>query len=253
MFGTMLVALCLVATGVGVALLVMAHGMPSHTDERRAAELTELYEQNYTRLPPEQREPVKREIISSRTSKWSLYDAGLSMCLVSLCLLFAIVCFKLWDVRNLRTATTPQTRLGLLGLASGAWWALLPALQLEEYNEYAQDDLTPTIDTGHGLLLIIGPPLFSLIWIAMLAIGHFFVLRSVLLPANLWCWDSARPYRSLILSALYGLLGGVIVILIGWSAIAFSWALPSLIVGLYVVLSTRAALLNGGRSNDGLA
>jgi hypothetical protein len=244
MFGTMLVALCLATTGVGIALLVLANGMPSHTDERRAAELTELYEQNYVRVTPEQGEPAKQEIVALRTSKWKLHNGGLGMCLVSLCLLFASFRFKFWDMRNLRSATTPQTRLGLLGLASAAWWAVLPALQLEEYKEYAQDDLTPNIDTGHGSLWIVGPGLFLLIWIAMLAFGRFFVLRKVLLPANLWCWDNARPYRSLVLSALYGLLGAVLVVLIVWAASNFSWALPSLMVGLYVILSSRAALTN---------
>ena len=251
MFGTMLVALCLVATGVGIALLVMAHGMPSHTDERRAAELTRLYEQNYVKLTPEQREPAKQEIIALRTSKWKLYNAGLGTCLVSPLLLFAMLRFGLWDVRNLRAAKTPRTRLGLLGLASAAWLALLPALQLQSDDEYAQDDLTPTIDTGHGSLWIVGPKWFLLILIVMLAFGRFFVLRRVLLPANLWCWDSVRPYRSLVLSSFYGLLGGVLVVLIVWSASNFSWALPSLMVGLYVILSSRAALINvvmSGRS-----
>jgi hypothetical protein len=243
-FGTILAALCLVATGVGIALVVMAHGMPSHTDERRAAELTRLYEQNYVKVAPEQREPTKQEIIALRTSKWKLYNAGLGMCLIPPLLLFAMLRFELWDIRKLRTAKTPRTRLEFLGLASCAWLALLPALELQSDDEYGQDDLTPTIDTGHGSLWIVGTKLFLLTLIVMLVFGRFLVLRRVVLPANLWCWDSARPHRSLVLTVLYGLLGCVLVVLIVWSASNFPWAVPSLMVGLYVILSSRAALIN---------
>lgn len=243
-FGVMLVALCLIATGVGIALLFKAHGMPAHTDERRAAELTRLYEENYIKASPEQRKSAETEIMVLRTSKWKLYNAGLGMCLVSPLLLFAMLHFGLWDIRNLRTVKTPQTRLRLLGLASGAWLALLPALLLQSTEDYAQDDLTPTMDTGHGSFLIALPKIFLLMLIVMLVFGRFFVLRSALLPANLWCWDSERPRRSLILSALYGLAGGVLVVLIAWSAGNFIWAVPSLVIGLYVILSTRAALIN---------
>lgn len=245
--GTVAATLCLVAIASGIVLLFIAHGMPSHTDERRAAELTALYEQNYVKLSPERRESAKQEIIALRTSKWKLYDAGLDICLVFPLLLFAMVHFQLWDVRNLRQAKTPRTRWALLALAAGAWLALLPALQLQSDHEFAQDDLTPTIDTGQGSLWIVGSKLFLLILIVMLTFGRFVVLRSALLPANLWCWNSARPWSSLVWTAVYGSLGGVFVVLIVWSASNFSWALPSLIAGIYVILSSRAALINENR------
>jgi len=242
--GALVTALCLVATGAGITLLFIAHGMPSHTDERRATHLTALYEQNYIKLTPEEREPAKQEIIALRTSKWKLYDAGLNICLVSPLILFAILHFKLWDLRNLGAVKTPRTRIGLLGLASGAWLALLPALQLQSDHDYAQDDLTPAMDTGHGSLWIVGPKLSLLVLMILLTLGRFVVLRSVLLPANLWCWNSGRPYHSLIWSVLYGLLASMFAVLIVWSVSNFSWALPSLMVGLYVILSSRAALTN---------
>jgi hypothetical protein len=242
-FGAVLVVLSLFTISVGIGLIVKARGMASHTDERRAAELTRLYEQNYVRAP-DQLEPVKREIVALRTSKWRLYNAGVAICLVTPLLLLAILRFRLWDVRNLRSVKTPRTRLGLLGLASCAWLALLPALLLQSDDEYAQDDLTPTIDTGHGSILVVGSELILVALIVLLAFGRFLVLRNVLLPANLWCWDGARPYRSAILSAIYGLLGCVFIIVIVWSANNFSWALPSLMIGLYVILSSRAALIN---------
>jgi hypothetical protein len=245
MIGIMLVAVCSIAIIVGSLLLVIAAKMPSHTDERRAAELTKLYEQNYARAP-EKLELIKEEIAALRTSKWRLYDAGLDICLFSTTLLVGIICFGLWDARNSRTITTPRTRSQLLGLASVAWLTLLPALQLLSEDGYASDDLTPTIDTGHGSLLIFGTAVFILLLIFILLVGRFLVLRRASFPANLWCWDCARRRRSLVVTAFFGLLAVMQATLIIWSISNFPWAIPSLIIGLYVILSSRAALVNVG-------
>jgi hypothetical protein len=235
--------MCLITLIFGLLLLMTAHGMPSHTDERRADELTRLYEGNYT-SPPEKLEPIRKEIVALRTSKWDLHDTGLDMCLLSVSLLLTAIHFRLWDLRNLRTMKTPRTRSRLLGLATIALLALLlPALQLQTDYEYIRDDLAPTIDTGRGGTLFFGTELFLLLWIPMLLIGRFVILRRATLPANLWGWNRAQPAHSLILNASFGSLAVILVVLISWSAINFSWAIPSLLVGLYVVLSTRAALM----------
>jgi hypothetical protein len=245
--GIFVVAMCLIAVAAGIVLLATANRLPSHIDELRATELSRRYEENYTRSTSEQRERIEREIADLRTPKWTLYTAGLDMCLVSSCLLLTIFWFRLWDMRNLRRATTPRTRWGLLGLAGAAWWALLPALQLQSHDDYARDDLTWAIDTGHGSLWFVAPKIFLFIFVVILAVGRFVVLRHVLMPVNLWLWDSGAPRRSLTLTVLYGLLGGSILVLIAWSAVGFPWALPSLLVGLYVVLSSRAASVGGGK------
>jgi hypothetical protein len=185
MIGTVLVVLSLFTVSVGIVLIVKAHDMPSHSDKRRAIELTKSYEQNYVTGALDRLEPVKHEIVALRTSKWRFYNTGLAMCLVSLPLLFAIFRFRLWDLRNLRAVETPRTRLVLLGLASCAWLALLPALQLQSDDDYAQDDLTPTIDAGHGSLLVVGSELILITLIVLLAVGRFLILKNVLLPANL--------------------------------------------------------------------
>jgi hypothetical protein len=138
--------------------------------------------------------------------------------------------------------------LRLLGLASGAWLALFPAFLLQLENDYTQDDLTPAMDTGLGSFLIFVPKFFLITWIAMVLVGRFIVLRKALLPANLWHWNRNRQRLSFTWTVLYSLLGSILVILIALSAQAFPWALPSLIVGLYVVASSRAALLNHSRN-----
>jgi hypothetical protein len=248
LIGSIFTALCVVGCVAGIALLVVAHGMPAHTNEARATELTIQYERIYIEATREEKETVEQEIISLRTSKWKLYNAGLAMCLTASVLLIAILRFKLWDVRMLRYLTTPLTRLRLLGLASGAWLALFPAFLLQLENDYTQDDLTPAMDTGLGSFLIFVPKFFLITWIAMVLVGRFIVLRKALLPANLWHWNRNRQRLSFTWTVLYSLLGSILVILIALSAQAFPWALPSLIVGLYVVASSRAALLNHSRN-----
>jgi hypothetical protein len=245
-FGFMLVVLCLVGIGTGSALLATADQMPSHTDERLADELAQSYEQNYVGNL-ERLEPIKQRIIALRTSKWQLHDAGLDIWLLSGMLLLGVVRFGMWDLRNLRTASTPRTRLRLLGLTSIALLALLPALQLQSDQEYIRDDLAPAIDTGRGGILFFGVQLFLLLWIPMMVVGRFLVLRHASLPANLWCWDSTRRHRTIILTIIFGVLAALLGILLIWSACNFPWAIPSLLVGVYVILSSRAALVTGGR------
>jgi hypothetical protein len=248
--GSILTAACLMGCAVGIALLVIAHRMPAHTDEARATELTIQYEQNYMGTPVEQ-DAIEQKIAALRTSKWKLYNAGLPICLTTLLLLIAILRFKLWDVRMVRSATTPLTRLRLLGLASGAWLALFPAILLQLEDEYGQDDLTPTMGAGPGAFLYLWLAFVMIAWIVIVLAGRFIVLRKTLMPARLLLWNNNGPRRTLIWTAVYGLFGGILVILIALSVRAFPWGLPSLIVGLYVVASSRAALLNHSQNPTG--
>src|SRR4051794_16900865 len=144
-----------------------------------------LYNQNLD-WPIQRLDQVKDEIRSLRTPKWRLYRIGLPICLAVSVLLVGMLRFKLWDARNFRTINTPKSRLRFLVIASVAWFALLPAALLQINDEYAMDDLTPFADTGHGMFLVFGPPLFVVIWVVAIVVGRFVVLRNVLLPANLW-------------------------------------------------------------------
>jgi hypothetical protein len=249
--GSTFTALCAAGLIVGIALLVAAYRLPAHSDEARARELTIQYEHHFLDSTPEVRDSIEQKIIPLRTSYWSFYRIGLVLCLTTPMLLAAIIRFKLWDIRMLRFATTPQTRLRLLLLASVAWLSLLPAILQETADEFTQDDLTWAIDTGNGMFAFVLPPFFLITWIVSMLVGRFIVLRKAKLPANLWSWDSDRPSRSLVWTVLYGFLAGIIAILVllSWWY-RNGWYLPGLLVGLYVTVSTRAALLNGGGISD---
>jgi hypothetical protein len=250
--GSTFTALCAAGFVVSIALLVAAYRLPAHSDEARALELTIQYEHHFLDPTPEVRDSIEREIIPLRTSKWNFYRTGLVLCLTTPFLLLAIIRFKLWDIRMLRSATTPGTKRRLLLLASFAWLSLLPAILLDVDDDFAQDDLTPTIDTGHGMFALVLPPFFLITWIVFMLAGHFIVLRKARLPANLWGWDSDRPSRSLIWTTLYGFLAGFITILVllSWWY-RNGWYPPGLLTGLYVVLSTRAALVHRDEISGG--
>jgi hypothetical protein len=248
-----LIAALLVAIVAGATLLLIADKMPAHMDEHHAIELMDQYLDHHPEMAPAEREAIRQDIIHLRTSKWRLYNAGLGITLVVPILLCAVARFGLWDIRRLRDISTPESRSRLLAIAGIAWIALLPALLLDIEYDYAQDDITPTIDTGHGVFLLVGPPFFAIILAVITTIGRYILLRNARLPANLWIWDKQRPRRNLIWTTFYGFLGCLLFAMIVKAIWDSPWFLPSLIVGLYVIASTRAAVLNGSNeTNNGL-
>jgi hypothetical protein len=218
--------------------------MPAHVDERTAERLTESYESRYFDASPEERVKREEEIAGLRTGKWKLRNMGVCICLVSLTLAVAIARFRLWDIRNLKTATTPKSALRLIGLASIAWLALIPASLIQLNDEYAQDDLRPHNDVGHGSFLVLGVPAIVITWALAAMICSFVIHRHGNLPANLWCGDRSRPYLNVGITIFFGVLTALLVVAIEWSVGSFVWAVPSAMVGVYLALSSRAALLN---------
>jgi hypothetical protein len=242
--GVAVVSLWLLALGAGIVLLGKAHTMAAHTDERKAQELTDRYEEGRIRMSPQERERREREIAALRTAKWRLYNLGIGICLAGATLAVGIVRFQLWDMYNLRAATTPRTRARLIALASVAWLALIPAFFLDLQDAYDQDDLMPHDDVGHGMFLLLGVPIIVLIWLAATILCRFVVLRKVNLPARLWYVDYSMTYRSVGLTVFYGAMICLLAASVMLSALYFKWGIPSGLVGTYVMLSSRAGLLN---------
>ena len=249
--GLSLIAALFIAAMAGIALLAIADKMPAHTDERRAVDLTNQYLDFNPQLPSVEREALRPEIIRLRTSKWRVYNIGLAITLVAPLLLLAAVRFKLWDIQRLREISTPRTRLRLLVIAGMAWLGLLPAILFDISDAYAKDDITPTVDTGHGIFLVAGPPFFLITLVIIAAFGRYVVLRNARFPACLWIWDKAQGRRSLIWTTFYGLSGSMLFAMAIRAAWDSPWFLPSLMIGLYVIASTRAAILNGSIASGG--
>jgi hypothetical protein len=248
MIGIAVLVLCAVALVVGVALLGKAYTMPAHVDERKAQQLTDSYAQRHFDMSPQERVQREGEIVNLRTAKWPLYNIGVSICLAAATFAVAIVRFRLWDMRNLKIATTPRTRLRLIGLASIAWLALIPAAFVEINDEFFQDDLFPHNGYGvggtSGLFLVTGVPLIVVIWTLATLICRFLVLRNVNLPATLWQAGYSRSSRNVALTVFYGAMIGLLAASVAWSAVYYIWAIPSGLIGIYVMLSSRAGLLS---------
>jgi hypothetical protein len=240
--------LCVVAFSAGIALLGKACTMLAHVDEPKAQELTDKYQQEHFDMSPQEREQRASEIVNLRTAKWLLYNIGVCLCLGAATFGAAVVRFRLWDMNNLKTATTPRTRLRLIALTSAAWLALIPAFVLGLHDDYAQDDLTPLDGYGPGagsvLFLMSMAPLIIVICMVAALICRFLVLRKVNLPVSLWYADHGRTYRSMVLTGFYGLAICMLAALVALSALYFKWAIPSGLIGIYVMLSSRAGLLS---------
>jgi hypothetical protein len=222
--------------------------MSPHVDELKAQELTDRYQQEHFDMSPQEREQRAGEIVNLRTAKWLLYNIGVCLCLAAATFAVAIVRFRLWDMDNLKAATTPRTRLRLIALASAAWLALIPAFVLGLHDDYAQDDLMPL--SGYGaeaesaLFLMTQAPLIIVICMVAAVICRFLVLRKVNLPVSLWYADHSRTSRSMILTGFYGIAIGLLAALVALSTLYFKWAIPSGLIGIYVMLSSRAGLLS---------
>jgi hypothetical protein len=241
--GAAVVLSCILGLGVGIALLGKAYTMAAHVDEREAQALTDSYEEGRIRMPLREREQRESQIAALRTAKWRLYNFGVCICLVGATLAVAIIRFRLWDVYNLRTATTPLTRLRLIALASAAWLSLIPAFFLDLQDAYDQDDLMPHDDVGHGMFLVLGVPIIVVIWLFATLLCRFVVLRRVNLPARLWYGNYDRTHRRVGLTIFYGAMICLLAALVVLSSLYFKWGIPSGLVGIYVMLSSRAGLL----------
>jgi hypothetical protein len=222
--------------------------MPPHIDERKAQELTDSYEERHFDISPQERAQRESEIISLRTGKWSLYNIGVCMCLFAATFAVSIVRFRLWDIRNLKEATTPHTRWRLIALGSAAWLALIPTTLLEIGDEFLQDDLRPHNGYGaggtSGLFLVTQAPLIVMIWMLATFTCRFVVLRNVNLPAPLWYAGYSKSSRNVFLTVFYTAMIGLLATLVALSAVYFIWAIPSGLIGIYVMLSSRAGLLS---------
>jgi hypothetical protein len=217
--------------------------MQPYTDEAQAQELSNFYTDNYAKATPQQLEAIAQQIVAFRTSKYDVHDAGLSLCLFFGTLLIGMIHSRLWDLRNLQAMQTPRSRARLLALATVVLLGLMCSLIIQTETDWLRDDLAPTIDTGRGSITIVTPALFLTLWFPMLLIGRFGVLRRSSLPTKFWHGGSARPRGSVALNVFFGLLIALLTILLAGSVRNFVSAVPSLMICIYVLLSSRAARL----------
>jgi hypothetical protein len=246
--GTTVVVLCVIAFSMGIALLAKSYTMSAHVDEPKAQELTDRYEQQHFDMSPAERQQRASEIVNLRTTKWLLYNIGVCLCPTAATFAVGIARFRLWDMGNLKAATTPRTRGRLIALASAAWLAVIPGFLLGLHEDYAQDDLMPHNGYGAGgdsvMFLMMVAPFIIMIWMGSTLICRFFVLRNVNLPAALWYVDHDNTSRIGRLNIFYGAMICLLATFVALSMWYFKWGIPSGLIGIYVMLSSRAGLLS---------
>jgi hypothetical protein len=94
--------------------------------------------------------------------------------------------------------------------------------------------------------------LFLALAVVCIIVGLVVVQGFGALPTNLFAWDNARPARSWLVTLLFS-AAGLVIIILGFSVVqsSSSIAMPSYVAVLYLLLSTRAALLSPAPPNDG--
>jgi hypothetical protein len=132
-------------------------------------------------------------------------------------------------------------------LTSIAWLALIPLTGLDINESLVQDDLHPMEDAGIGEGLSMIALAMIAVWAVSVAICRFAVLRHAKFPAALWCADRPWTNRNLGLTIFYGLAVAVSVAFTALAFAGFKWGIPSGLVGIYVMLSSRAGLLDRTR------
>jgi hypothetical protein len=187
------------------------------------------------------------------TNHYTLIDAGTGLVLVALtvaAVAFVLRLRSLPDYSWLRTPERPWTFL-LLGVCVLVWNFLAATHSFE--TDLARMKFPPCADS-------IAIPIFETFIFFVLttpilfAVGWGLTFQFGTLPAPLRQWDRTRPARSWVLTVIFGsaalLIGAALVDSIRSS---MNFAAPALVLAIYLLSATRAALLSPGQAVAGEA
>jgi hypothetical protein len=228
----------------GAPLMRVAEAMPAYTDPGLAHSLRLTMPHELEEYRKDGRAFTRRwheKMAALRTDKWEVYDRGRTMIVLALCVLGAVLLFRLWRdhaVANMRTPS--RGTLFWLGVTTyfsivPPFWIMLLDQQRREYLPWWADSIGLP---GFGLvfmLLLTLPVLLLLLWLCT---------RRAELPAQLWDFDASRPVISILATLILGgaaLAASAIVVEAVWHGVPYFifWALCS----IYVLLCMRAALV----------
>lgn len=227
----------------GLRLMRIAEAMPAYTDAGAAYELRSASPGYFHDVVG--RKAFARDWFAKmhalRTDKWEVYDRGRTMIVLALCVVGAVLLFRLWRdhaIANMETPSRPV--LILLGAATYCsvlppYWLYLLDQQDREYLPWWGDSIGLP---GFALLLLVLltlPILFLVLWLCT---------RRAELPAQLWDFDAPRPITSIVANLIFG--GAVLAL--AWPLLAEAWyGSPYFIVWnlcmIYLLLCLRAALV----------
>ena len=241
--GTMIAWLLLAL--IGGLLVGYAEGMAEYTDPERLRSL--LPGDCPTRAPREELNACTaqwfRDMDAVRTWKWTAYDSGRGLIALSLTALAFMALKRLWDLRRITDLTTPRFKLTFFVLGTAIWLTQIPVFRFRLMEEAARNYFPWWADSlgipfaMHGAFVQMSLPVLLVIgWIAV---------RKARLPAQLWLFDRTRRLRSVVWTALYGGFAFVLFLASLDELVYGSFTMvPILLVGAYLALATRAAVLS---------
>jgi len=186
-----------------------------------------------------------------RTLRWPIFDGGMTLILL---VTMAIIADRYFDVktaadiRNLHTPSRVRDFIYLgvpaaIVIALGSLIDLFWAWPRAEVPWCADSPAWPLTGIFLGFLAVV-----ILIFISCVAI---FSLR-IKLPVSLWISNNKRPLRTAIVSIpfiLFAIIGAIVVLLSFGNSTVFM--IPGVVMGIYLTLSLRAALVSKGMSEPG--
>jgi phosphotransferase system glucose/maltose/N-acetylglucosamine-specific IIC component len=178
-----------------------------------------------------------------RTPHDALMNAGLGLIFAGATIELLRLALLFPSRRGWPALRTPQERWMFLAIGVGIVWTMLYAavagleLDLQRFMFPACADSIGIPIMGLGAMTLVATFVLPLVgWAVMSAFGN--------LPVSLMRWDAARPRRSWIVSLLFGglILAGTVE-MIGTLGTSAALGVPPTIIALYLLASTRAALL----------
>lgn len=236
---------------LGIALIVWSLPMPVYADHAKAQEvLSRNCSFDEARNAPMSREDRRRctdlwfaDMAAVRTSKWPLQDRGLALIAFAATVAGGIWYFRRDGATSWRELMTPRTRIGFLLTGMVIWGAQLPA-HLFALGQNAGREMFPHWADSLGI------PIHQLTWemkvtLPIVTLLGIAALWRAKLPTSLWHWDRGKPWRCWGWSMLCAVATALLVADVSLALVGGRFLLVPLgCVGVYLVLSARAAMLS---------
>jgi hypothetical protein len=185
---------------------------------------------------------------AASTGKWRLLHTGESLIVLSFCLAFIRMCIgnigsatkSLWQ--RLFEITTPRHWLIILGLGAVTMAYEIPWTYYY-YSRIVGEGCCPVWADSLGVVFWTVIPFVQFLLIVLLPIGYFMFLFKSKLPVPILVWNKQHPQASLIytLIVLPFLLFLMVLCIPGYTD---AWKIPQALLGVYVVLCSRAAAIS---------
>ena len=246
---TFFLALAMMFLG-GMLAINSSHGLPEFKPGMPLPSDVSPWDADGHFLPD--RESYTREFhertVAASTGKWRLLHAGESLIALSICFAFIRLCIgsignkekSVWH--RLLEITTPRHWLIILGLGAITMAYEIPWTYYY-YPRIVSEGCCPVWADSLGAVIVTVIPLVQILLIVLLPLGYFMFLFKSKLPVPILVWNKQHPRASLIytLIVLPFLLILVALCIPGY---ADAWKIPQALLGIYVVLCSRAAAIS---------